>query len=230
MDLEQRKLWNENHKRLTNCILKPHEHENTLNLFLNQHALLHSSSIDDSQQSITLEDELLNEIKEETLRKYPVITQDTKNSIVWHLWHITRIEDMTMNILASNNDQVFYSGDWYKHLKIDFVHSGNGMSEEGITELSSNIDIPALLSYRLEVGKRTREIISSMLPQQFKQKVDPKKINKLEDQGAVKKEEKWLLEYWGNKNIAGLVLMPATRHNFVHLNKSIRIKQKLQKQ
>jgi hypothetical protein len=32
------------------------------------------------------------------------------------------------------------------------------------------------------------QIIRSMLPQQYKQKVDPEKINKLEDQGAVKKK------------------------------------------
>ncbi|MNO08203.1 hypothetical protein D3C81_2307380 [compost metagenome] len=55
------------------------------------------------------------------------------------------------------------------------------------------------------------------------------RLQKLMEQGAVKQEESWLTDYWGKKTIAGLVLMPATRHNFVHLNKSIRIKQKYQK-
>lgn len=228
MDLHQRQLWNEDHKKLTSIIQKPTEHENVIELFLNQHALLYSSKMDNSQV-ITLEDELLNNITEETFRKYPVVSPGTKNSIIWHIWHIARIEDMTMNILVSNNDQVLDSGEWNKKLKIDYIHSGNEMSEMEVAELSSNIDINALLSYRIEVGRNTRAIIKSLQPGQFKQSVASVKIKKLLDQGAVKKEATWLLEYWGKKNIAGLILMPATRHNFLHLNKSIRIKNKIQK-
>ena len=37
------------------------------------------------------------------------------------------------------------------------------------------------------------------------------------------------MDYWGGKTFAGQLLMPATRHNFVHLNKAMRVKQKLQK-
>lgn len=229
MDAEQRSQWNEGHKKLSNIILNPAEHENAIKLFLQQHAWLHSSNMDRTQSLSTLEDDLFNGAEEETLRKYPVSMQDTRNSIVWHLWHIARIEDMTMNVLVSNNEQVLYAGDWCRHLNIDFVHSGNGMSEEEIANLSAQIDIPALKAYRLEVGKRTRDILSSLSAHQLKQKVDPQKIKKLVVQGAVKPAEKWLLEYWGKKTLAGLVLMPATRHNFVHLNKSLRIKHKLQK-
>ncbi|MNI83213.1 hypothetical protein D3C76_638340 [compost metagenome] len=74
--------------------------------------------------------------------------------------------------------------------------------------------------------KLWNQIISSLQPGQFKQPVNPARLQKLEDQEAVKRGESWLTEYWGKKTIAGLVLMPATRHNFVHLNKAIRIKQK----
>ncbi|RIX53678.1 DinB family protein [Paenibacillus nanensis] len=229
MDLAQRKQWNEGHKCLTDIILKPQEHDSAVKLFLQQHAWLHSSKLTPSGSVRTLEDELLDGAKEETLRQYPVRTPDTKNSIVWHLWHIARIEDMTMNVLVGNHEQILYAGGWYRKLNIGVEHSGNGMSEAEIANLSSGINISALLTYRTEVGRRTRDIISSLEPRQFKQKVEPHQISKLEELGAVKKGEKWLLEYWGNKTIAGLALMPATRHNFVHLNKSLRIKQKLQK-
>lgn len=228
MDLKQRKLWNENHKKLTNMILKPNEHNQAVELFLSQHALMYSSKMADSD-FFTLEDELFDQITEETLRKYPVMAPDTKNSILWHVWHITRIEDMTMNVLVGERDQVFFAGNWQKPLNISFVHTGNGMSEDEVQELSSTMDIAALLAYRLEVGRRTREIIGALEPGHFKQKATPAGIKKLENQGAVKHEAAWLLEYWGKKNIAGLVLMPATRHNFLHLNKAIRIKRKIQK-
>jgi hypothetical protein len=228
MDLNQRKRWNENHKKLTSLILKPIEHKNTIDLFLHQHSLLHSSRIS-NPSLVTLEDELIKDINEETFRKYPVAAPDTKNSIVWHIWHITRIEDMTMNILVNNDEQVLYAGDWHKQLNVDYIHSGNGMTEDEVADLSSNIDIPSLLAYRMEVGRKTREIVTYVQPGEFKRKVEAESIKILEDIGAVKKEASWLLEYWGNKSIAGLILMPATRHIFLHLNKSIRIKQRIQK-
>jgi len=228
VDLVQRKLWNENHKKLTNTILKPFEHKAAIELFLNQHSLLHSSNMSKSPL-ITFEDELVKDIREETLRKYPVIAPDTKNSIVWHIWHVTRIEDMTMNVLVNNDKQVLYSGDWHKQLKVEYPHSGNEMTEKEIADLSLNIDIPALFAYRLDVGRKTREVVSRLLPGEFKWKIEIGRIKNLEEQSAIKTEASWLLEYWGNKTIAGLILMPATRHIFVHLNKSIRIKQRIQK-
>jgi len=228
MDSNQRKLWNDNHKKLTSIIVKPSEHDQAVQLFLEQHAWLYASEL--TQMPVrTLEDELFHDTTDEILRMYPVSTPDTKNSILWHIWHVTRIEDMTMNVLVHHNDQVYETGDWHKQLHIDYVHSGNEMTEDEIADLSAQIDIPSLLRYRLAVGRKTREIITSLQSGEFKRKVETKQIKVLEERCAVKKEAAWLLDYWGKKTVAGLMLMPATRHNFVHLNKSIRIKQLMQK-
>ncbi|AZS14935.1 DinB family protein [Paenibacillus lutimineralis] len=228
MDLKQRKCWNENHKQLTNLIFTMDKHAQAVELFLNQHALLHSSQMSHSSVT-TLEDYLLDQMAEHAFRTYPVKVPGTKNSIAWHLWHITRIEDMTMNVLLNDEEQIFEMGNWKERLQVNYFHTGNGMMEEEVADLSSNINLSALLAYRLEVGRRTREIVASMLPGQFNQKVDPIRIKKLNDNGAVKQGESWLLEYWGNKRLGGLILMPATRHLFLHLNKAVRIKEKLQK-
>lgn len=228
MDLSQRKQWNENHKKLTSVILKPSEYQNSIGLFLSQHSLLHSSKMSNSPVA-TLEDDLLKDLMEESFRKYPVEAPDTRNSIVWHVWHVTRIEDMTMNILVAEGDQVLHTYNWAKELKVDYPHSGNEMTEIEIADLSENIDINALLEYRIEVGRKTREIVSHLLPGEFRKKVDAGRIDILKEQNAVKREASWLLEYWGNKTIAGLILMPATRHIFLHLNKAIRIKKRIQK-
>jgi hypothetical protein len=134
-----------------------------------------------------------------------------------------------MNVLANNDIQVFNAGDWHKQLKVEYPHSGNEMTEDEMADLSTTIDIPALFAYRIEVGRKTREVVSSLQPGEFKRKVEAERIKLLEEQSAVKKEASWLLEYWGNKSIAGLILMPATRHLYLHLNKSIRIKQRIQK-
>ncbi|MFF2480723.1 hypothetical protein [Paenibacillus sp. NPDC058071] len=101
MDLLQRRAWNENHKRLTDIIVKPEEHFQAIEQFLHHHALLHSSKMTNDGM-VTLEDYVLADSDEGMLRNYPVSAPDTKNSIVWHLWHMARIEDMTMNLLESN--------------------------------------------------------------------------------------------------------------------------------
>jgi len=233
MLLAERKQWNANHQRLTTLLQNPKGHEQAVALFLNQHAWLYVSKMADAGlmgTMNTLEDELLDGIREETLRQYPVKAPDTKNSILWHLWHIARIEDMTMNVLIGGREQIFEEGDWLPKLRISCTHTGNGMTEEEAAELSAGIDMDVLLDYRIEVGRRTREIVRRMEPAEMKRKVPTAGIEKLRAQSAVKPEAEWLLEYWSKKTLAGLILMPATRHNFLHLNKAIRIKQRLQKQ
>ncbi|WMT42789.1 DinB family protein [Paenibacillus sp. D2_2] len=185
MDLEQRKHWNENHQQLTSLIFMVDKHVQAVDLFLTQHALLYSSQMNGSGVT-TLEDHLLNQMTEQAFRTYPVKVPGTKNSIAWHLWHITRIEDMTMNVLLNGEDQVFETGNWKERLQVNYIHSGNGMTEEEVADLSSNMDLSALLAYRIEVGRQTREVVASTLPGQFNQKVDPIRIRKLKDDGAVK--------------------------------------------
>ena len=41
---------------------------------------------------------------------------------------------------------------------------------------------------------------------------------------AWNERQKRLVEYWGTRTLAGLILMPATRHPLVHLNEAMRIK------
>lgn len=229
MDMKQRKVWNENHKRLKEIILKPEEHVKTIQLFLSHHSLLHSSAIGKTDQR-TLQDVLLKDLHETTFRKYPVLNPDTKNSIAWHLWHITRIEDMTMNILVADGQQVLFTENWLEKLNIDFVHSGNDMSEEDIALLSSSIDFHSLLGYRESVGRQTQEVISSLKPGDFRKKVEQNRMKRLFDEHAIMQKSRWLAEYWNKKTIAGLILMPATRHVFLHLNKCVRIKDKFPKQ
>lgn len=226
MDLAHRRAWNENHKRLTEIIVKPSEHQRAIELFLKHHALLYSSEM--SGDGIhTLEDYILDSLEERIIRQYPVNAPDTKNSIVWHLWHIARIEDMTMNILVADGQQVLHSDQWLQKMNIRFHHSGNSMPDDHIAVLSSNIDIDALLEYRIAVGRKTRKIVNSLQPGQFRDKVKECRIKRLFDKNAILQEASGIAEYWSRKTIAGLVLMPATRHNFLHLNKCTRIKSKL---
>lgn len=228
MDLEAQRAWSESHKALNNIILKPQEHSQAIQLFLSLHAWLHSPAVGDTDKP-TLEELAVQHLDESTFRKYPVTLPNTKNSIAWHLWHITRIEDMTMNILVADGQQALYAGNWFDKMNTGFSHSGNEMSEADIADLSSSIHFESLLAYRTAVGKQTRQIVSALEPGRFKEKVAPDRIKRLFDEHAVTQDASWLADYWSKKTVAGLMLMPATRHIFLHLKKCVHIKDKLNK-
>ncbi|WP_019155749.1 DinB family protein [Robertmurraya massiliosenegalensis] len=228
MDKWARKRWNENHKKLKEIIVNPVDFVFATELFLTQHGWLHNSALSNSPKE-TLEDALLKDLDEVIVRQYPVLTPDTKNSIAWHLWHITRIEDITMNILVANRSQVLHRGNWLADMNVSYLHSGNDMVDEDIAKLSKRIDLQALIAYRKEVGRETRNIVSSLKPTQLNMEIDKERIEQLYRENALQKQSEWLARYWSKKTVAGLLLMPATRHIFLHLNKCHRIKNKYQK-
>jgi hypothetical protein len=101
------------------------------------------------------------------------------------------------------------------------------MDDTGVATLSSQVDIDALRAYRQSVGCRTREIVRK--PGEFKQKPEASRLQKIMDEGALLPEAIGILNYWSKRTVAGLLLMPPTRHNFLHLNEALRIKRKLQR-
>jgi hypothetical protein len=218
-----RKYWNDQHKLLRQVVSKPGEHVTSIDLFLQLHAMVHESEMADSGVD-SFADEVWQDASEVTLRCVP---PKFKHSIAWIIWHITRIEDMTMNGLLAERKQIFHQDDWLTRLNITFQHSGNVvMDDADVTELSQAIDIEALRAYRLAVGRSTREVVGSLHPEEFKKKVDPGRLQRLLDDGSVPEEASDLLVYWGGLTKAGLLLMPPTRHNFIHLNEALKVKKK----
>ncbi|MEK3796210.1 DinB family protein [Paenibacillus sp. FSL R7-0204] len=228
MNSEQRNHWNGQHKILTGIITKPGAHTEAVAIALELHTALYASEESNGQQA-TYEDSLWDQLLESTVRSYPVQTPGSRNSIVWHLWHSARIEDITMNILGADREQVLHTERFADRLQTPFLHSGNGMSERDVAALSREVNLGALAEYRRAVACRTRSILSSLEPGQLGMKATPAQFERVREEKAVLDSEQWLMDYWSGKTFAGQVLMPATRHNFVHLNKAMQVKQKLQK-
>jgi hypothetical protein len=217
-----RKAWNKQQKELRRLLGSPDLHHQAIELFLNQHAMLHAADLAQAE-NWSYEEEIFADATEEQLRRIP---DNEDHSILWAIWHIARIEDVTMNLLVAENPQILRQGNWQERMKIDFRDTGNAMSPENVLKLSAAIFIPALRAYRSTVGLRTREIVSKLEPQDLRKKVTPSRLQRVINDGAVVEAASGLLDYWGRRTIAGLLLMPPTRHNFVHLNEAFRIKQK----
>jgi hypothetical protein len=105
------------------------------------------------------------------------------------------------------------------------------MDYDEIKFLNKNINIKSLKDYRLRVGKQTQKIIKSLEYVDMKRTVEKKQLGKIMENGGLLENEKskWLLDFWGRKNILGLIMMPITRHQTVHLNDCFNIKEKYNK-
>lgn len=219
-----RKLWNQGHQKLTRAFSKGNG-DAAIELFLNQHAMVHSAKVARSGLA-SFEDELVSDLTDAEIRQTP---PGGEHSIAWILFHLARIEDIVMNMLVAGTEQLFTRDGWAKKMKVSVLHSANKMDDASIARLSAVIDIPSLRACRISVGKRTREIVKKLQATDFKQKVLPARIENVLREGAVTPEAMEIINYWSKKTIAGLLLMPPTRHCILHLNEGMRIKAKIRK-
>jgi hypothetical protein len=218
-----RKPWNQQQQALQRALARPDDHQKAIELFLSQHARVHSAKLARSKLW-SFEDEVWQDTTEEVIRGIP---RGCDHSIAWCIWHIARIEDVTMNLLVAGSPQLLHRDGWLKRMGITARDTGNAMDKASVARLSAAIDIEALRAYRLAVGRRTCEIVKRLEPEELKQKVDPARLQQVMVEGAIVEEARGIADYWGKRTIAGLLLMPPTRHNFVHLNEALRIKHKL---
>ena len=216
------KLLNKQQTELRHVMMSFNQHDKAIQLFLTQHAMLHSLNMAHSEHW-SFEDEILNDMTKEQIRRTP---QNCEHSVAWCIWHIARIEDVTMNLLVAGSSQILHRGNWLERMKIPVRDTGNEMDEEDMATLGAAIEIGALRAYRMTVGRRTREIVQQLEPQELKQQVDSICVQQVMDEGVVVEEARAIANYWSRRNIAGLLLMPATRHNLVHLNEALRLKRR----
>ncbi len=220
-------LWNTNHKELRRLLSSREWHQEAISLFLEQHRVLHSAGLTDGEkeetQAHSLEDDLFSGLTDDQVRHIP---KGEEHSIAWVIWHIARIEDITMNMLVAGGPQVLEEGGWASKIGVVFYHSGNTLDAVDVARLSSTIDINALRAYRLAVGRETRQIVSRLQPGDFSKKPNPDRLELILTKGAVVEEARGIVDYWSKRTIAGLLLMPATRHNLVHLNEALSLKRR----
>jgi hypothetical protein len=217
-----RKICLARQTELRRIMMIPTQHNKAVQLFLSQHTMLHSAKMAQIK-SWSFEDEVFNDTTEAQIRRIP---QGVNHSIVWLIWHIARCEDISMNLLVAGSSQILNRDNWLKSMKVSVCDTGNAMDDAGVADFSNMIDIEALRAYRLAVGLRTREIVKQLPPADLKRKVQPSRIQQVMDEGAVVEAARGIAEYWSKRTVAGLLLMPATRHNLIHLYEALQLKRK----
>lgn len=218
-----RKEWNANQKKLRNNLENVDRVEQSITLYLPHHAVLHSVAVTETA-TWSYFDDLLQDLTGEQMRLVP---ENEDHSIAWMIWHMARIEDVAMNMLVMGTPQILHQGSWLEQMQMNYHHTGNETSAHDLEQLNATIDIDALLAYRLAVGQRTQAIVRGLQAVDMTRKVDPKRIEQVLADGAIMEAASSITDYWSKRNIAGILLMPATRHNMVHLNEIEKVKRKV---
>ena len=182
-----RKICLKRQTELRSLLMSLDHHDRAIRLFLTQHAMLHSKEMAQTEPW-SFEDEILNDMPEEQVRRIP---RKGGHSVAWLIWHIARCEDITMNLLVAGAPQILRQDDWLKRMKSPVCDTGNAMDEAALAEFSQAVDIAALRAYRLAVGRRTREIVRQVKSSELKQKVEPYRMRKVMDEGAVVEADAW---------------------------------------
>ena len=217
-----RQFWNKRQPTFRLLLLSFSDHEQAIELFLSQHAMLHTAAMAQSEPW-SFEDEILSDMNEAHIRRIP---HNRAHSVAWLIWHIARIEDVTMNLLLTGTSQVLHEGNWLAKMGLDGGDVGTGTDEERVAEVSAKINIEALRAYRLAVGRKTREVVPAIDVEALKQKPEAARLQRVIEEGAVVEAAHSLVETWGKWQKVRLLAMPATRHSFTHLNEALRLKQR----
>ena len=95
-------------------------------------------------------------------------------------------------------------------------------------EFSKILNIQELYNYAKEVKEASEKMILELSFENLKTKIpEERKIN-LQKINVVSLDESsnWLIDYWCDKNVRGLLQMPFSRHWIMHVEACLKIKNK----
>ena len=219
-----KKDWGSHLQRLKIIIRNPEHTEEARQAILNLHSMMFVSEMSGSS-SATFEDELWEGVTEHILRN---ATNSKGRTILYGLWHSARIEDITMSLLVAGKPQLFEKENWRKRINSPISHTGNSLNTKEIQSFSQKIKIEPLKQYRMAVGQRSREIISHLQKGELKRKIHQTNLQRIINEQAVDNvpSANWLIDFWGRKDVAGIILMPCLRHQLIHINESMKAREK----
>ena len=171
------------------------------------------------------------ELNREDFDAIPFINADGYHSktIAYSIWHIFRIEDIVAHTLISETEQVFFSGNYQERINSPIITTGNELVKEQLSDFSKRLNLKELYSYIFEVKDSTEKIINSLSYDELKRKISEERKEYLKSLKVVSDDKNaiWLIDYWCGKDIRGLIQMPFSRHWIMHIEASLRIKNRI---
>ena len=150
-------------------------------------------------------------------------------TLAYSMWHIFRIEDITAHTLILRDSQILFAEGFPERTGSPIITTGNELKGEAIADFSKQLDVKALYEYCAAVKKLTDEMLMGLEYGDLKRKFTDEDKKRVTDSHSVSTDEDaaWLIDYWCNKDIGGLIRMPFSRHWIMHIEAMCRIKNKL---
>lgn len=189
---------------------------------------------------LQLREMLMNEIvtwrdklAEEDYSAIPFINADGYHSktIAYSLWHIFRIEDIVVHTLIRNEEQVFFIEGYNQKTNSPIITTGNELVKEEIAEFSNKLNIDELYCYIRSVRNATDAWLKTIEFSELNRKFGTDDSNRIRELHVVSTDENaiWLVDYWCNKDVKGLIKMPLSRHWIMHIEAAMRIMDRIKK-
>lgn len=176
---------------------------------------------------------LKEELRREDFDAIPFINADGYHSktIAYSIWHIFRIEDIVAHTVILGDEQVFFSGNYQARIHSPILTTGNELVKQQIADFSKQLDLNELYSYIFAVKESTEKLVEGLPYDGLKRKIPEDRKADLQASGVVSTDESaaWLVDYWCNKDLRGLIQMPFSRHWIMHIEACLRIRNKLMK-
>ena len=181
-----------------------------------------------------LMDEMLSwrsELTTEDYSKMPYMNANGYHSktIAYSIWHIMRIEDIVVNTLILNCDEILFTNQYLKKINAPIITTGNELVKEEIAEFSKRLDLDALYEYAEAVRQKTDAWLLTISYDNLNTRFSDGDKNRIRNCNVVStaEEAEWLIDYWCNKDVKGLLEMPLSRHWIMHIEAAGRIMSKL---
>lgn len=148
-------------------------------------------------------------------------------TIAYGVWHIFRIEDVVAHELILRDAEVFW--DFKAQIGAPIVTTGNERAGRQIADFSKTLDLDALYAYAAAVKERTDAMLRQLSFHDLRRAFSDEDRERLRALPVVSTEEsaRWLIDYWCGKDVRGLLQMPFSRHWIMHVEASLRIKNRI---
>ena len=174
---------------------------------------------------------IVNTYPQEAFYQMPFAKAEGYHSktLAYSMWHIFRIEDIVAHTVIMQDRQVLFDEDFLDRTGSPIITTGNELKGEDIASFSKKLDIKAVYEYCTAVKNSTDEMLKNLVYRDLKSKFTDEDKKRVADSHSVSTDEDavWLIDYWCNKDIAGLIKMPFSRHWIMHIEAMCRIKSKL---
>lgn len=174
---------------------------------------------------------IIGSYPEEAFYQMPYAGADGYHSktLSYSIWHIFRIEDIVAHEMIARDEQILFRNGYAEKINAPIITTGNELEGEEIVRFSKQLNRRELYHYAKDVLESTDQILRGLAYKDLKRKFGEEYKEKLKASRCVSEDEKaaWLIDYWCDKDIKGLIKMPFSRHHIMHTEAMRRIKNKL---